>query len=726
MILNTAPQNEAILSNVGEIGEFRIRNSAKAFSILSSGLYANKVRAIIRELSCNAVDSHAAAGKSDIPFELHLPSAFEPYFSVRDFGTGLSHDQVTQIYTTYFESTKTASNEFIGALGLGSKSPFAYTDNFAVTAIQDGKKGIYSAFINGEGVPSVALMMQEDTDEPNGVEVKFSVESDFRRFKDEAKNVFLHFKLKPNVLGVGSFAFEPISYEMENLIPGVHVYASSNKSSVAVMGNIAYPIELPQSEVESMDPLLAGLLRCGLEIHFNIGELDFQASREGLSYIATTVDAIKARLQEVASVAMSYIKDEADKIDNLWERALFLEKKYVKDLWAPAVREYVRSNKLPTSDIASRWHFLKRFEMTENELAEKYNIVIRSFHFSRASSRTTNNKPGYKHATVNYHTVRTSYWSIAVSENVRFVLNDTKCGAGERAKTHFRRDEQYVYGDVYVLDKVDREKEMDTKAFFDELYNPPQSQVINASELYKQPRQDSSLTRNVSVLTLESRRRGHERVVVWSDAGSLDAFDKSKTYYYLPLSGFKVLSKYESTPGDAKTLFSSLQNSGLTELSSITFYGVRKTDLPAVQGLTNWVNLEEHIESVLGSVSQKDVTAYVAEMCSLPSFLFERYGGDFTFDLETVDEDSPFRKFFTKFKNVQNVKHKFTSLEYLCRVYGKNLSNSPEIAAKQTVSEYNIMNERYPMLAYLDMGHNSSVEKNAANYINLVDSTKGA
>ena len=726
MILNTAPQNEAILSNVGEIGEFRIRNSAKAFSILSSGLYANKVRAIIRELSCNAVDSHAAAGKSDIPFEVHLPNAFEPYFSVRDFGTGLSHEQVTQIYTTYFESTKTASNEFIGALGLGSKSPFAYTDNFAVTAIQDGKKGIYSAFINGEGVPSVALMMREDTDEPNGVEVKFSVESDFRRFEHEAKNVFLHFKLKPNVLGVSSFAFEPISYEMENLIPGVHVYASSNKASVAVMGNIAYPIELPQSEVGSMDPLLAGLLRCGLEIHFNIGELDFQASREGLSYIATTVDAIKARLQEVASVAMSYIKDEADKIDNLWERALFLEKKYAKDLWAPAVREYVQSNKLPTSDIASRWNFLKNFKLMENELAEKYNIVIRSFHFSRGSSRTTNNKPSYEHTTVNNHVVRTSYWNISVSANARFVLNDTKCGAGERAKTHFRLDENYSYGDVYVLDKADREKEMDTKAFFDELYNPPQSQIINASELYKQPREASGLTRNISVLTLEYRRRGNDRNLVWADAGSLDAFDKTKTHYYLPLNGFSVVSKYEGSPSDAKHLWTSMQNSGLTELSPITFYGVRKTDLPAVQSLKNWVNIEEHIESVLSSVSQKDVTAYAAEMCSLPSFLFERYGIGFAFDLGTLNGDSPFRKFFTKFKDVQKTKHKFTSLDYLCRVYGKNLGNNPDIAAKQIVSEYNMLNKRYPMLAYLDIGHNRSVEEDAANYINLVDSTKGA
>ena len=34
MILNTAPQDQAVLSNVGQIGEFRIRNSAKAFKVI--------------------------------------------------------------------------------------------------------------------------------------------------------------------------------------------------------------------------------------------------------------------------------------------------------------------------------------------------------------------------------------------------------------------------------------------------------------------------------------------------------------------------------------------------------------------------------------------------------------------------------------------------------------------------------------------------------------------
>lgn len=185
------------MSNVGEIGGVKIKASAKAFNILSSGLYANKISAIIRELSCNAVDSHVAAGNNETPFDVHLPNQLEPWFSIRDYGTGLTHEQVTQIYTTYFESTKTDSNEYIGALGLGSKSPFAYTDNFTITAIRNNKKGIYSAFINQAGVPSIAQMMTEDTTEPSGVEVKMSVNDnwDYSKFRDEARTVIV--KINP-------------------------------------------------------------------------------------------------------------------------------------------------------------------------------------------------------------------------------------------------------------------------------------------------------------------------------------------------------------------------------------------------------------------------------------------------------------------------------------------------------------------------------------------------
>lgn len=162
MIVNSAPAFEAEIGNAGVVSEFKIRASAKAFAILSSGLYSNKIRAVIRELSTNAVDSHVAAGKKTTPFDVHLPNTLEPHFSIRDYGTGLSDEQVNKIYTTYFESTKSDSNDYVGALGLGSKSPFSYTDNFTITAIKDGIKGVYTAFINGQGVPSIAKMASEE------------------------------------------------------------------------------------------------------------------------------------------------------------------------------------------------------------------------------------------------------------------------------------------------------------------------------------------------------------------------------------------------------------------------------------------------------------------------------------------------------------------------------------------------------------------------------------
>jgi hypothetical protein len=49
MILNSAPNEIAVLNNVVSRTEFAIKATAKSFNILSSGLYANKIRAIIRD-----------------------------------------------------------------------------------------------------------------------------------------------------------------------------------------------------------------------------------------------------------------------------------------------------------------------------------------------------------------------------------------------------------------------------------------------------------------------------------------------------------------------------------------------------------------------------------------------------------------------------------------------------------------------------------------------------
>jgi DNA topoisomerase VI subunit B len=88
--------------------QFSILASAKAFDILTSKIYTNKVKAVIREISTNAWDSHQDAGNPD-PFDVHLPTSLEPWFSVRDYGTGISPEQMMTLYTEFFRSTRTES-----------------------------------------------------------------------------------------------------------------------------------------------------------------------------------------------------------------------------------------------------------------------------------------------------------------------------------------------------------------------------------------------------------------------------------------------------------------------------------------------------------------------------------------------------------------------------------------------------------------------------------------
>ena len=720
MILNNAPANEAIVSNVGEIGEFRIRNSAKAFNILSSGLYANKIRAIIRELSCNAYDSHVAAGKKDTPFDVHLPNTLEPHFSIRDYGTGLSHDQVKNIYTTYFESTKTNSNEFVGALGLGSKSPFSYTDNFTVTAIQNGIKGIYTAFINEQGVPSIALMSQEKSDEPSGVEVKFAVNSqnDFAKFREEAIQVYTHFSLRPVVTGVSKFEFRNLAYESRDIIPGVH-QVSGETASRAVMGNIAYPIAVPSADASLGE--LRKLLTCGLEIHFAIGELDFQASREGLSYIPSTVDAIKRKLEMLNSTLAIKLTQEADAISNLWDRALFLVKRKHNNLWSSAVNVYATKNPIPTFD-PNKYGGCNSFLLTVTDLANKHNVLIRSFSKLRGNSACKNNNSrteyGEKDAKGLYVTWQS--WSIPVDADSHFVVNDLKNGATERAKFHYRHTKTDVHSrTVYVLEKADKSKEMDLKGFFTAIHRPPEDRVFLASDLMEKPRA-AGLGRNVTIMKLERRDSGyrnrHSEDMVWRDAGKADSFDKNTTYYYVPLCGFQMISSKGYS--DAKHFHGDVTS--LSGLFKGEIYGVRKGDIEDIKQRKNWVNLEDHITALLNGKDNTKLLMSVVKTQVEDHNVLDLSNNNI---LPLISADSPYTKLVDEFKGVDKFKGSVYNLNSLFAKFAPKANLSPDALVNKYNQQFQEVARRYPLIGKLNSYRVDASE--IAEYINLIDQSKG-
>lgn len=721
MILNSTPQNEAVLSNVGEIGEFRIRNSAKAFSILSSGLYANKIRAIIRELSCNATDSHVAAGRADTPFDVHLPNQLEPWFSVRDYGVGLNHDQVTQIYTTYFESTKTGSNDFIGALGLGSKTPFSYTDNFTVTAIKDYSKRIYSAFINAHGVPSIALMTDNDTDEPNGVEVKFSVNQyyDYNSFRREAETVFTHFKLRPAVTGSNNFKIEEVVYEDKNIVPGIHSVKGHGHQSVAIMGNIAYPIDVPSTDTTLGK--LRDLLSCNLEIHFGIGELDFQASREGLSYIPQTVEAIKRKLEALNAQLATYVAKEADAISCLWSRAIFLMEKKETALWSAAVFKYVSDTKFPLIKIDNQRLRSYDFSITVDALAAKHNLALRGFEHRTGEKKCSTMNPASE---FDYKTniAGPKQWEISVGAGVHFVKNTGKVGALERAKHHWRNTKSKThYNTIFVMERVDKKKPAAFDAFIKSISSPPS--YVDVSTLMEKPRK-ASMGKNVTIMKLERKgsngysrySRNHDEVV-WRDAGSADSFDAKATHYYLPLSGFSPITKAKGV-FNIKDLFQDLKDCGVAKLNGLTIHGVRKGDFEFIKTQKNWVNLEDFISKSLSVVDDNFLKGLAVQ--ALDDFPFIKYNSSIA--TRITDTDGPFLKLTTEFKDRKRSDYSQHSLNQLCANYTAGTVISPEAVVQKVKGECEKVYKRYPLLKSLSTG--SSGYEAVAEYINLIDSSK--
>ena len=315
---------------VGERSNFGIAYNSKMFKTLSGSLYQDKPGSIVREIVCNAVDAHRAAGTSDIPVEVHVPNALEPWFSVKDYGVGLSDDSVRKVYAIYGLSTKDQSNDEIGAFGLGAKTPFAYTDQFIISSIFDGVKRIYVAVIGNDGLPHISLQSESDTDEHPGVEVTLAVnDADNRSFHRAIRDQLRFLPVLPKLVNnLDGLAIMDISQgvKMSNEYVTIYEETSSPVNGIWVtQGGVGYPLNLASLGVDIPSNVMSfadALRKHGATIDFPIGEIEVTASREGISYEGDTIKNIIARLLLVSQSLCRDAMKEILATDSQWERAV--------------------------------------------------------------------------------------------------------------------------------------------------------------------------------------------------------------------------------------------------------------------------------------------------------------------------------------------------------------------------------------------------------------------
>jgi hypothetical protein len=410
-----------------EESKFSIEASSKAFFILSDGLYSNKILAVVRELSTNAYDSHVDADKRDVPFDVHLPTALNPVFFIRDYGTSMNHDNCMQLYTTYFRSTRNNSNDAVGCLGLGSKAPFAYADSFTVEAYLDGKQRVYNAYKNEDGSPVFSLMHETDTNEPNGIKVSIQVNShDVNRFHVEAKKVYEFFTVRPNFIG------EKITFnKIDKVLAGDGWYFDDNAdSNLIIMGQIAYPIDHYQLITDGENKEAKFIQYSdGLRIFVNIGDVDITPSRETLSYSKDTKINIKKIVNRLASEIATKIEDQIKSQPTLFKARM----KYVQ------ISDQCSSikNAIESLQRSITWNDQKLFD----------NIVNESINVKDALSLSLLHKSYYRKKINHINDVD----AVLFKNDMRVIIDDLTRGGLSRIKQKMRDSNAECNYYVYKL-----------------------------------------------------------------------------------------------------------------------------------------------------------------------------------------------------------------------------------------------------------------------------------
>ena len=281
-----------------EVQEMGIADSSALMQILSAALYSDPIKAVVREVMCNAWDAHIASGNEDIPIQINISDSL--CLSIRDFGYGIPHDRMKEIYGTYGASTKSNDGTQTGGFGLGCKSPFAYVDTFQVINRNQKTMARYVMMKASDGLngkPSMNMVGQSATEE-SGLTVEIRLEEkDERRFRELIQEI----AIEGGILIEGNVATVTMDQALNAFKAELPFVFSTSLEGVFVRyGNVIYPVEEKPEYATAYEGVkhfirhnltnLVGIQ--GIVLMAPGSSISLTPSREHLTYTQRTLDTI--------------------------------------------------------------------------------------------------------------------------------------------------------------------------------------------------------------------------------------------------------------------------------------------------------------------------------------------------------------------------------------------------------------------------------------------------
>jgi hypothetical protein len=729
-----------VVTSIGtaETATFKINANAKAFKVLIDGLYSDKVRAVIRELWTNAFDSHVDAGKGETPFECRLPSVFDPSFSVRDYGTSMSHETIMGLYSTVFESTKEGTNEQVGKLGLGSKSPFAYTDTFTVTAWMNSERRVYSAYLGSDHVPRIDLLDRSPDDAPTGLEVSFPVDADdVYEFYRKAGEVSRGFDIKPLVTSDSESivtGYEDAA-ELEIIQKGANwrVFKLPNVYSTgrayAKQGCVLYPIE--PSYIKNVDQATATLLSANIIIDFPIGSVDIAASREGLSYDDTTVENIRQQISGIADEISQSYKTTFSKCATLWEATIKYNALLIDSSATRAIRELI-GERLKFKGVKLENRIVIPHSRRE-ALRGKTMCISSSQAYSGLSSRSRGPWMGKwsPDTLTSVYPGATVFYIDMIPHNAGYARSSR--GVGAKIAHNFRENFDRSSGTTAVWVKL-REGGSELARFLATVGRPDEDVIYMVSDLEDAPK----AARTTSYRSAVSCQ-------VWNGHAWIDDTVDTKSNNLLYISTIRrrtvdMGSTYWSVShyNDALCF---LRSVGIADAHTVLACIPASHNNKIKQAGDNWKSFPQTVKTALNNLFTPTLLAYQDERAALSS------GSNICRLVKAMashnllpETRTPLRELVVRARIVERFLERANVSEAIISVAEKlSVKTSLSPTEVDTASEIipddlfievgNFINCAYPLLQHCLNNHGSVPEdriKDIAHYINLVDKSKEA
>ncbi len=664
--MKLAVKSNEYSTNVETHGNFRVANNAAMQKILSDSLYQDKIKSVIREISCNALDAHMECGVTE-NFKVTLPTNLEPVFSVRDFGRGLSLEQLEDLYTVYGISTKRNDNNAVGAFGLGSKSPFSYTKDWTVISRHNGMKYIVCNSINAHGSFSYNVLLAEECfDEEEGLEVRFDVnKGDVNEFKTKAEEVFAWFDKAPDCnipLNIKKVKYQDVGpdYKISSYTKEYH------KKNHVVVGPVAYPIESEHFKGNAAT-ILDNLM---IDIYVNIGDVSINPGRESLGYDKHTIDTIATILNRV----YDQIKDKADKevanCKSLWEARLFAKKYFNSGNYVGRILNYtlVYDGKKVTNNTC----------VTPNVMTNGISSRLEVYRYKWES---------YESKVVESKT-RVDF---IVSENVKIALYEQ--GGYAAAKRFVEQNQSTI---LYVVKD-------DALDFVKNVLGYPESEILKTASFPAAVKQ----ARGKSVgKVVQAYRFDHNNKYSYHnsyaknfwDAGAIN-LDNEKGYYAL-IKDFHINERVHGRE---------LQEHAV----GLNLIGVLVSRKDKVEAHANWTNIAEVIKKKLDDML-KDANILKYSDVSLSS---DTLNGLVPIYNNLLRKDTKLAKALENIKDYSSSKKDVEEFGRLRSLYERISGQS--YVVKTVPINLDIELTQYPLLKYINRYH--FTEQEVINYINQID-----